>query len=470
MREFVNHIHFVGMGGIGMSGIAEVLLEQKYTVSGSDLNPGPVLTRLGELGATTFVGHAAEQIKGADVVVISSAVDDSNPEVAAAYLQGIPVVPRAEMLGELMRFRQGIAIAGTHGKTTTTSLAATILVHAGLDPTFIIGGIVHSESSNARLGQGDYLVAEADESDASFLQLTPQVSVVTNIDADHMETYGNDFEQLKSTFVSFLHKLPFYGLAVMCFDDPVVQEIAKLIHRRVISYGFSDGVDVQAVNFSQQGALSYFEVSYYGKPLGKFELSLPGKHNALNALAAITIAHKLGVSDEDMRAALKAFKGVGRRFEVLGEVSAGQGQDQDRVLLVDDYAHHPSELAATLAAANEVWPDQRRVILFQPHRYSRTQSLFDDFAATLAEVDSLVLLDVYPAGEKPISGADGRCLAKAIRARGGKPIFVADFDEASNVLAHQLEQGGVLLTLGAGDIGRYARQLASGELTLGVEE
>lgn len=457
MREFVKHIHFVGLGGIGMSGIAEVLLEQGYKISGSDINDSPVLQRLASKGATTMIGHDAKNIVGTDVVVVSSAVADSNPEVLAARRQKIPVVPRAEMLAELMRFRQGIAIAGTHGKTTTTSLVSAVLSKAGLDPTFVIGGIVASEASNARLGKGEILIAEADESDASFLQLTPTISAITNIDADHMETYGNSFEQLKQTFVQFIHKLPFYGLAVLCFDDPVIRDIADQFNRRIVSYGMREGVDVQAINVQQQGFNTQFEVIRFGESIGQFTLSMPGTHNVLNALAAISIAAQLGVKDDAVRQALKEFSGVGRRFERLGNLALGKGGKAE---IIDDYAHHPRELSATLTASKLVWPDRRIVCLFQPHRYSRTQALLDDFAQVLSEQANLLLLEVYPAGEQHIEAADSRALAEAIRARGGQAILIQDFEQANTVLAHQLQDKDVLLCLGAGDIGRYARTLA----------
>ncbi len=463
MREFVKHIHFVGMGGIGMSGIAEVLLEQGYKVTGSDLRDGPALSRLNRLGATTMIGHRAENCKDANVVVISSAVDQQNPEVLAARENKIPVVPRAEMLGELMRFRQGIAISGTHGKTTSTSLVSSVLIKANLDPTFVIGGIVNSVDSNARLGQGEILVAEADESDASFLQLTPTIAVVTNIDSDHMQTYENSFAKLKDTFVQFLHKLPFYGLAVLCFDDPVVREIAPLVNRRILSYGFDDDVDIQAKNYRQEGHISHFDVVRNGQHAGQFSLAMPGKHNVLNALAAIAVAFKLGVDDQAIRDALLEFKGIGRRFSLLGDVQLSDGKT---ALVIDDYAHHPRELAATFEAANACWPNKNIITLFQPHRYSRTQELFDDFAKVLAQQENVFLLEVYAAGETPRAGADGRALANAVRARGGQIVFVDDFDEASAVIGHQLNDDDVLLCLGAGDIGRYAQSLVKESLCL----
>ena len=456
MREFVKHVHFVGLGGIGMSGIAEVLLEQGYKVSGSDINDSPVLQRLAEKGATTVIGHAADNILGTDVVVVSSAVAESNPEVLAARKQKVPVVPRAEMLAELMRFKQGIAIAGTHGKTTATSLVSAVLSKAGLDPTFVIGGIVASEASNARLGKGEILVAEADESDASFLHLTPTIAAITNIDADHMETYGNSFEKLKQTFIQFIHTLPFYGLAILCFDDPVIRDIADQFNRRIVSYGMRDGVDIQAVNIHQQGLNTQFEVVRFGQPIGQFALAMPGEHNVLNALVAISVAAQLGVDDEAVKKALKDFTGVGRRFEKLGTIPLNKGGHAE---VIDDYAHHPRELSATLTASKSVWPERRVVCLFQPHRYSRTQALLDDFAQVLSTQPNLLLLEVYPAGEQPIEAANSRALANAIRARGGEAVLIQDFAEANTVLAHQLQDGDVLLCLGAGDIGRYARVL-----------
>ncbi len=456
MREFVIHIHFVGLGGIGMSGIAEVLLDQGYTISGSDLNDGPVLQRLTGKGALTTIGHAEENIQGADVVVVSSAVAENNPEVMAAREQKIPVVPRAEMLAELMRFRQGIAIAGTHGKTTTTSLVSDVLIKAGLDPTFVIGGIVASQASNARLGSGEILVAEADESDASFLQLTPMIAAITNIDTDHMETYGNSFEQLKQTFVQFAHTLPFYGLAIICIDDPVLREISSRFNRRIVSYGLSDGAQIQAVNLRQRGLETEFEVIRFGKNIGQFTLAMPGKHNVLNALVAISVAHQLGIEDDDVRSALAEFRGIGRRFEQLGKLQLPAGGKVD---VIDDYAHHPRELSATFAAASQAWPQRRVVCLFQPHRYSRTEAMLDDFAQVLSTQQNLVLLEVYPAGEKPNEAADGRALSHAIRARGGEVVFSENFEQASTVLLHQLQDKDVLLCLGAGDIGRYARTI-----------
>ena len=453
MREFVKHIHFVGIGGIGMSGIAEVLLDLGFKVSGSDQAESPRLAALREAGAQTFVGHHRDQVLGADAVVTSSAVDSSNPEILGAEEQKIPIVPRAEMLGELMRFKKGIAIAGTHGKTTTTSLISAVLVEAQMDPTFIVGGVVNSVSTNARLGSGEFLVAEADESDASFLHLQPQMAVVTNIDEDHMETYLGDFERMKKAYVDFLHNLPFYGLAILCFDDPVIRQLASQITKPVVSYGFEEGVDFRATNLTQDGATSYFQVEGKNMQSSEFCLAMPGKHNVLNALAAISIGNLLGVPEGAIKRALANFQGIGRRFERLGEVRIAKGS----VELIDDYAHHPRELAATLAAARDCWPDKRLMVVFQPHRYSRTRDLFDDFAQLLSGVENLVVTEVYPAGEAPIPGADGRALCKAIRKRGFDPIFVDGLEELRHLLNSILHDDDVVLTLGAGSIGRFAQ-------------
>lgn len=457
MREFVHHIHFVGIGGAGMSGIAEVLLGQGYRVTGSDLTEGRTTRRLRQCGAIVHIGHGAENIAGADVVVVSSAIAGNNVEAVAARASGIPVIPRAEMLGELMRFGQGIAVAGTHGKTTTTSLIAGVLAQAGLDPTFIVGGLVNSIASNARLGKGAYLVAEADESDASFMHLQPLISVVTNIDADHMEAYGGDFGRLRRTFVEFVQNLPFYGLAILCMDDPVVRELAASVHRTVVGYGTGPGDDFRAVDISQRGTHMNFRVERPGHsgPL-EVELALPGFHNVLNATAAIAVAHQLKIADDDISRALREFSGIGRRMQRLGELRLGDR----RVEVVDDYAHHPREIRATLDAARGAWPERRIVVVFQPHRYSRTQDLFDDFAELLGGIEPLVIGEVYPAGESPISAADGRALCRAIRKRGaGDPVFVENLDSLSEVLDGVCEDGDLVLTLGAGDIGRHARRL-----------
>jgi UDP-N-acetylmuramate--alanine ligase len=457
MREFVQHIHFVGIGGIGMSGIAEVLLDLDFRVSGSDIAETAMVKRLRKAGAQIYIGHHEKNIEGANAVVFSSAVDSSNPEVIAAQKSMIPLVPRAEMLGELMRFRKGIAIAGTHGKTTTTSLVAAVLASADLDPTFIVGGVVNSVNSNARLGQGEYMVAEADESDASFLHLQPQVAVITNIDQDHMETYEGDFDRLKQTYLDFLHNLPFYGLAILCFDDPSVREISATLRKPIVSYGTVEDVDYRAINIDQNGRESVFEVIRFGESIGEFRLALPGKHNVLNALAAISIGYKLGLSAEPIRKALSGFEGIARRFDELGEVMIGNAM----VELVDDYAHHPTELAATLDASRACWPDRRIVVIFQPHRYSRTRDLFDDFSRLLSTVDNLIVTEVYAAGEQPISGNDGRSLCRAIRKRGNDPVFVETLDDLSDQLPRFVEHGDLLLTLGAGDIGRFAQNLAN---------
>ncbi len=456
MREFVKNIHFVGIGGIGMSGIAEVLLELGFSVSGSDLSRNPIIDRLEKAGARICIGHHADNVAAADAVVTSSAVAPDNQEVVEAQSRKIPLVQRAEMLGELMRFRKGIAIAGTHGKTTTTSLVSAVLASAGMDPTFIVGGVVNSVRTNARLGKGQYLVAEADESDASFLHLQPQMAVVTNIDEDHMETYAGDFDQLRKTYLAFLHNIPFYGLAVLCFDDPEVRQISTELARPFLSYGVTEQVDFRATDIRYQGRDSYFDVQHKGEKLGSFKLAMPGEHNVLNALAAIVISTKLGILVPDVQKALAAFEGIGRRFQGLGMVPVAGGE----VEMVDDYAHHPREIRATLKAARGCWPEHRIVSIFQPHRYSRTRDLFDDFAQLLSEVDNLIVTEVYPAGEMPITGADGRSLCKAIRKRGKDPVFVNSLEELDKLLAEYLKPGDVVLTLGAGDIGRFANRIS----------
>jgi UDP-N-acetylmuramate--alanine ligase len=461
MRDFVRHIHFVGIGGIGMSGIAEVLLDLDFRVSGSDLADSSIVDRLRKAGAEIYIGHHGKNIKGADAVVISSAVDADNSEVTAARESKVPLVPRAEMLGELMRFRKGIAIAGTHGKTTTTSLVAAVFASAELDPTLIVGGVVNSMHSNARLGQGEYLVAEADESDASFLHLQPQMAVVTNIDQDHMETYDGDFNRLKQTYLDFLHNLPFYGLAILCFDDPNVRDIASHIRKPIVSYGTTEDVDYRAVNITQKGRESSFEVIHQGELIGSFKLALPGRHNVLNAMAAISIASKLGLPTESIQQALSEFQGIGRRFQNLGETWIG-----DHVVeIVDDYAHHPTELAATLQASKDCWPERRILVVFQPHRFTRTRDLFDDFAQLLSGIDHLIITEIYPAGEQVISGSDGRSLCRAIRKRGNDPVFVESLEELNTVLPNLTQNGDILLTLGAGDIGRFAQSLAGKSAT-----
>ncbi len=459
----VDRIHFVGIGGAGMGGIAEVLLNEGYKVSGSDLGPNAVVERLTSLGAEICFGHAAENIKGASVVVVSSAIKAENPEINAALEQRIPVVRRAQMLAELMRFRHGIAIAGTHGKTTTTSLVASIFAEAGVDPTFVIGGLLNSAGTNARLGAGRYLIAEADESDASFLHLQPMAAIITNIEPDHMETYHGDFEKMKATYLEFCHNLPFYGAVVLCIDDPVVRELMPQIGRTLITYGFSEDADYRISEFSQQGTQTQFTVT---DPQGQsriIELNLAGRHNALNATAAFAVAQDEGMPETAILGALKKFEGIGRRFQQYGEFETGRGQ----VLLVDDYGHHPSEVAATVAAARNAWPNRRLVMAYQPHRYTRTRDLYEDFAKVLSSVDTLLLLEVYGAGEAPIAGADSRSLCRSIRARGQlDPIYVPTPADLPAALADVLQDGDVVLTQGAGNIGALAKQLAAQKLQI----
>ncbi len=458
----IQHIHFVGVGGVGMAGIAEVILGQGYKVSGSDLSENALTKRLRNLGADIFCGHRAENIQGADVIVRSSAVSWDNAELVAAQNQHIPIVPRAEMLGELMRFHYGIAIAGTHGKTTTTSLVASILAEAKLDPTFVIGGQLNHFGSTARLGSGQYLVAEADESDASFLYLNPTIAVVTNIDADHMETYQNDFSQLRSTFVDFIHRLPFYGLAVLCIDDPVVQEILPQIHRSYLTYGLTEEADYSASEISYHGTQAQFTVKRAGLKALKITLNLPGRHNVLNALAAIAVASRLKVSDEDIQRALAQFEGVGRRFQIYGHFALKQG---GQVTLLDDYGHHPREIKVTLEAARQCWPGKRLVMVYQPHRYSRTKALFHDFCEILSQVDALLLIEVYSAGESYIAGADGRALIEGIGNKGKlKPLFIEKKEFLPEALQRTLQDGDILLMQGAGDIGAMSAQLAASSL------
>ncbi len=452
----VRRIHFLGIGGSGMAGIAEVLLNLGYTVSGSDLKQSAATARLQGLGAKVQFGHDAARIAGADVVVVSTAVKADNPELQAARQARVPVVRRAEMLAELMRFRYGVAIAGTHGKTTTTSLIASVLAEGGLDPTFVVGGRLKSAGANARLGAGAYLVAEADESDASFLQLTPMIAVVTNIDADHLETYGGDFQRLRATFIEFLQRLPFYGLAVLCNDDPVVRAAAAEIGRPVLTYGVAGEADLGAAGIEYDGSGSRFTALLPGGAREPMQLNLPGRHNVQNALAAIAVAHELNVPMDAVRKALHEFQGVGRRLESHGELRIGAAQ----VRLVDDYGHHPRELAATFEAIRGAYPGRRLVVAFQPHRYSRTRDLFDDFCAVLSTVDALLLTEVYAAGEPPLAEADGRALARGIRARGRvEPVFVGAVAEAPEALAAMLRDGDVLLSLGAGDIGNLPQLL-----------
>ncbi len=454
MRHAIRHIHFVGVGGAGMSGIAEVLHNLGYVISGSDLADGPVLRRLAGLGIQTFVGHAAAHVEGADAVVTSTAVKPDNPEVLIARERRIPVVPRAMMLAELMRLKQGIAIAGTHGKTTTTSLVASVLAEAGLDPTFVIGGRLNSAGANARLGAGDYIVVEADESDASFLNLLPVLAVVTNIDADHMETYGHDFGRLKKAFIDFLHRMPFYGTAILCLESPAVREIAGELSCPVTSYGFAADAQVRAVDVRAVGAQMHFTVQRRNGvqlPDLPVVLNLPGEHNVLNALSAIAVAVELNIPDAAVQKALAEFKGVGRRFQRHGELPA---QDGGRFVVIDDYGHHPVEMAATLAAARGAFPGQRLVLAFQPHRYTRTRDCFEDFVRVLGGADHVLLTEVYAAGEEPIVAADGRSLARALRVAGRvEPVFVDDVAELPRVIAEQVRDGDVVLCMGAGSIG-----------------
>jgi UDP-N-acetylmuramate--alanine ligase len=462
MSDF-RRVHFVGIGGAGMSGIAEVLHNLGYVVSGSDRGESAATRRLANLGVQVHKGHAAANVADADVLVVSSAIAPDNPELAAAHARRIPVVPRAEMLGELMRFRRGIAVAGTHGKTTTTSLVASVLAEAGLDPTFVIGGQLIAAGANARLGSGEFLVAEADESDGSFLLLNPVVAIVTNIDADHLENYGGDFGRVKKAFADFLHRLPFYGVAVLCVDDANVAELARDTVRRTLTYAIDpasmDAVaDVRASNVRQDGARMRFDLHLPGAATLPVTLNAPGLHNVRNALAAAAVGWQLGVAPETIAQALANFQGVGRRFQARGDIAIDAGS----VLLVDDYGHHPRELAAVFAAARGGWPQRRLVVAFQPHRYTRTRDLLDDFAAVLAQADVLVLTEVYPAGEAPIAGADGRALARTVRARGkADPVFVEHPRELKNALPALLRDCDLLLVMGAGDIGAAANEIAA---------
>ncbi|MFT6974750.1 MAG: UDP-N-acetylmuramate--alanine ligase [Bermanella sp.] len=453
----IRQIHFIGIGGVGMCGIAEVLLNQGYDISGSDLKSSPVTDRLVSLGVHVFFGHEAENVKDADVVVVSTAIDTVNPEIKYATEHRIPIVRRAEMLAELMRYRHGIAIAGTHGKTTTTSLVASILAEGEKDPTYVIGGKLTSAGTNAKLGGSRYLVAEADESDASFLHLQPMVSIVTNIEADHMDTYGGDFNQLKKTFVEFLHNLPFYGLAVLCVDDETIRDILPEVNRPVLTYGIDQPADFYGVNITQKGLYTSFTAKRPGEHADlTIKLRMPGQHNVLNALAAIAVATDEGIADDAIVLALEKFQGVGRRFQVCGEYPLHDG----KVMLVDDYGHHPTEVDVTIKAIRKGWPDNRLVMMFQPHRYTRTRDLYDDFVRVLSNVDGLLLLDVYSAGEDEIPGADGRSLARSIRGRGRvDPIFIERGFDVKPVLKDILKPGDILITQGAGSVGALALEL-----------
>ncbi|HJS21274.1 MAG TPA: UDP-N-acetylmuramate--L-alanine ligase [Steroidobacteraceae bacterium] len=453
----IQHIHFVGIGGSGMGGIAEVLINLGYDVRGSDLKPNTVTERLQGLGAKIAFGHDANNLGDADVVVVSSAVRPDNPEVQAALARRLPVVQRAEMLGELMRFRYAIAVAGTHGKTTTTSLVASILAEGGEDPTFVIGGRLKSAGSNARLGAGRYLVAEADESDASFVHLQPMIAIVTNIDNDHLVTHEGDFARLKQSFVDFLHNLPFYGLAVLCIDDEHVRDILPRVGRPVITYGIEHEADVRALKITRRGPKTTFDVARPGhaRPLS-VTVNLPGTHNVLNSLAAIAVGSELGIADDALARALENFQGIDRRLQVIGEVATAAG----RVTLIDDYGHHPTEVAATLDAIRQGWPNRRLVLAFQPHRYTRTRDLLDDFARVLSVADALLVTEVYAAGEAPIAGADGRAICRAVRSRGQvEPVFVERVEKLAGALKDVLRDGDVVVTMGAGNIGAVAHEL-----------
>ena len=462
MKHKVKHIHFVGIGGSGMSGIAEVLLTLGYQVSGSDLGSNAVTQRLVSLGATVSQGHAAEHIGAADVVVTSTAVQQDNPEVVAARSRKIPIVPRALMLGELMRLKRGIAIAGTHGKTTTTSLVASVLAQGGLDPTFVIGGRLTAAGANAKLGSGEYLVAEADESDASFLNLAPMIEVITNIDADHMETYEHDFDKLKQAFVHFTHRLPFYGRVMLCIDDEHVRSIMPQVTKPVTTYGFHEDAEVRAVNARAVGVQMHFTVLQHGYPDLDVVLNQPGMHNVQNACSAVAIAREIGVADADTQAGLAGFAGVGRRFTRYGDVAIPAASGGGTFALVDDFGHHPVETAVTVAAARAAYPGRRLVLAFQPHRYSRTRDLFEDFARVLGTVDVLVLSEVYAAGESPVVAADGRSLAHAIRARGKvEPVFVEQIADMPETIMNVVRDGDVVLTMGAGSISGVPAKLAA---------
>jgi UDP-N-acetylmuramate--alanine ligase len=457
MKHAIKHIHFVGVGGSGMSGIAEVLRNLGYAVSGSDLSDSATTRRLADLGIRIDIGHDAANVKDADAVVVSTAVGNSNPEVQAARAAKVPVVPRAVMLAELMRLKRGIAIAGTHGKTTTTSLMASVLAEGGLDPTFVIGGRLNSAGANAKLGSGDYIVVEADESDASFLNLLPMIAVITNIDADHMDTYGHDFARLKQAFVDFTHRLPFYGTAVLCADDPHVRSIMPLVSKPITTYGFSEEAEVRAVDARAVGTQMHFTALRPGMPPLAVELNQPGMHNVLNSLSVIAVASELGVDDGAIQRGLSGFRGVGRRFTRYGELKAPSGA---QFALVDDYGHHPVEMAATLAAARGAYPGRRLVLAFQPHRYSRTRDCFEDFVKVMGQADALLLAEVYAAGETPIVAADGRALARALRVAGQiEPVFVEEISSMPQRILDTVQDGDVVLAMGAGSIGNVPAKL-----------
>lgn len=463
MKHIVKHIHFVGIGGSGMSGIAEVLLNLGYQVSGSDLGDNAVTQRLASLGARIARGHAAEHIEGADAIVVSTAITADNPEVLAGRARQIPIVPRALMLAELMRLKQGVAIAGTHGKTTTTSLVASVLAQGGLDPTFVIGGRLNSAGANAKLGTGDFIVVEADESDASFLNLNPVIEVITNIDADHMDTYGHDFARLKQSFVAFTQRLPFYGIAVLCVDDPNVREILPFVSKPIVRYGLSDDAQVRAVDVrADAGQMRFTVLRQFGAGAAPLDitLNLPGEHNVRNALAAIAIATELEVPDAAIQQALAEFNGVGRRFQRYGEIALPKASGGGTFTLIDDYGHHPVEMAATLAAARGAFPGRRIVLAFQPHRYTRTRDCFEDFVKVLSDADAVVLGEVYSAGEAPIVAADGRSLSRAVRVAGKvEPVFVEDVAQLPDAILQVARAGDVVITMGAGSIGAVPGKL-----------
>ncbi len=461
MRHKIKRLHFVGIGGSGMSGIAEVLVNLGYVVTGSDRQENRATRRLRSLGVSIWSEHRRDNVLGSDAVVVSTAIFEDNPEIQAARTAGIPVVARAVMLAELMRLKKGIAIAGTHGKTTTTSLVASVLAEGGLDPTFVIGGRLLSAEANARLGSGEFLVAEADESDASFLHLSPVISVVTNIDIDHMETYQQNFAKVKKTFVDFLQRLPFYGVAVACMDDESVREILPTVGRSTISYGFTEDADLRAVDVRQAQSAMHFTVRQSGFADIRMMLTLPGRHNVQNALAAIAVGRELNIADDAIARALAQFKGVGRRFQSYGEVAI---KENVKVTLIDDYGHHPAEIKATIDAVRGGFPGRRMVLVFQPHRYSRTRDLFEDFVSVLAQADVLVLTEVYPAGEASIVAADGRALARALRVFGAEPVFIENWQDIPAQLPAIAQDGDIVLTMGAGNIGLLAPQLAKGSL------